>query len=220
LVLLGKPGSGKGTQAQRLLSVHQLKNIATGELIRRAIAEQTDLGKSFQHYTSNGLLVPDEVVWSLVEHALDEEPQFPHFLLDGFPRTLPQAELLNKALEKRSWPLSAVIYLEVPDKELICRAVGRRFCSSCGRIYHEEYAPSQRGLHCEQCDGALLWRQDDREEIVRARIVEYQQKTSPLLNFYRECGLLQTIDGVGNPVEIFARIETALARLPQKSILS
>lgn len=211
IVLLGKPGSGKGTQAKRIARNEHVPAISTGDLIRSAIAEGTELGHRFKSYTEKGKLVPDELVLAMVEERLEKPDCSGGFLLDGFPRTVPQATALEAYLAERGTPMHAAVYIVVPDEELVDRAVGRRYCTECGATYHVNFAPPKVDNTCDQCGHApLQQRTDDREEVVRARLKEYEQKTAPLVDFYRKRGLLVQVDGVGSPEDVAQRIETLL----------
>lgn len=212
LILLGKPGSGKGTQSKHIAAAHGIPAISTGDLIRDAIDEGTELGKRFQSYTESGQLVPDELVVAMVDERLDKADTRDGFLLDGFPRTVPQAEALDQLLEERSVGLDSVIYLKVPDDMLVDRAVGRIVCCNCGASYHLRFKPPTRSGICDVCGHQdFKQRDDDREEVVRKRVAEYEAKTSPLVDFYRGKGVLSDVNGVGSPSEVQERIEHALA---------
>jgi adenylate kinase len=211
IVLLGKPGSGKGTQAKRISRDEDIPAISTGDLIRSAIADGTELGQRFKSYTEKGKLVPDELVLAMVEERLEKPDCSGGFLLDGFPRTVPQATALEEYLTERGTPMHAAVYIIVPDEELVGRAVGRRYCTECGATYHVEFAPPTDSDTCDNCGHApLQQRSDDREEVVRARLSEYQEKTAPLVDFYGKRGLLVQVDGVGSPADVEERIETLL----------
>lgn len=211
LLLLGKPGSGKGTQAQRIARDENIPAISTGDLIRAAIAEGSELGAKFKSYTEKGLLVPDDLVLAMVEERLAKPDCHRGFLLDGFPRTVPQALALEEWLKERNMPMFAAVNIVVPDDELVLRATGRRFCPNCGATYHIKFAPPKVENVCDRCQHSPLeLRADDREEVIRARLVEYEEKTAPLVEFYRSRDLLVRIDGVGSPQEVERRIETVL----------
>ncbi len=210
LILLGKPGSGKGTQSKRIAEDEGIPQISTGDLIRASIADDTALGEKFKSYTDSGKLVPDQLVVDMVEERL-LQPDCAHgFLLDGFPRTVPQAESLEAWLAKQSWPLTNVIQIDVPDSILVERAVGRRFCAACGCSFHVKFAPSKVDGVCDACGEALQQRDDDRADVVKKRIDEYSRKTAPLAAFYKERGLLLSVDGEGAPAEVEGRIEAVL----------
>jgi adenylate kinase len=210
VVLLGKPGSGKGTQARRIAKSAAIPAVSTGDLIRSAIATGSELGKRFQGYTNRGLLVPDDLVLALIEERLNKSDCQGGFLLDGFPRTIAQAEALERWLVHQGTPLDATLNINVPDSALVERAVGRRFCPTDGNSYHVKFAPPQTAGVCDACGTALEQRPDDRADVVMARVAEYKGKTAPLLDFYAQRKLLVEVDGVGTPVEVGARIDQAL----------
>ncbi|MEZ4272291.1 MAG: adenylate kinase [Myxococcota bacterium] len=210
LVVLGKPGSGKGTQSQRIAAQDGIPQVSTGDLIRRSIADVTPLGLKCKSFTDKGRLVPDEVVLGMVEERLAMEDCALGFVLDGFPRTLPQAKVLEDWMDSRGIPLSAAINIAVPDSVLVERAVGRRFCLSCGASFHVSFAPPRIEGVCDTCESILQQREDDRAEVVVARVKEYNSKTAPLTEFYRERSLLFEVDGVGSPESVENRIETVL----------
>lgn len=210
LVLLGKPGSGKGTQAKQIAKKFGIAPISTGDLIRRAIADKSELGREFSSYSDRGLLVPDQLVLALVQESLGAAGNEGGFLLDGFPRTVPQAQSLEDWLLNRGHSLNGVLNIVVPSNILVERAVGRRFCVRDGSSYHVKFAPPKHPGICDQCGGALQQRDDDREEVVNQRLLQYEQKTSPLVGFYQLRGKLINIDGVGTPLEVEGRIAAAL----------
>lgn len=211
LILLGKPGSGKGTQSKKIAAAHGVPSISTGDLIRDAIREGTELGRRFQSYTDAGKLVPDELVVAMVDARLDKDDVAAGFLLDGFPRTVPQAEALEGLLQERGTELNVVVYIDVPDDLLVERASGRIVCGNCGTTYHRTFYPPKVAGECDVCHHrGFVQRDDDKEEVVRKRIAEYDAKTSPLIEFYRSRDLLRDVDGVGTPAEVEDRIEIAM----------
>lgn len=210
LLLLGKPGAGKGTQSLRIAARAGIPAISTGELIRCAIAEGTELGRRFKDYTEKGKLVPDELILAMVEERLSESDCQRGFLLDGFPRTKPQAEALEAWLQERAMALTAAVSIVVPDHVLVERAAGRRYSPSSGRTYHVKYAPPQVSGKDDVTGEDLIQRDDDREEVVRARLEEYQKKTAMLADFYRVRSLLVEVDGVASPEDVERRIAEAL----------
>ncbi|MEM6531425.1 MAG: adenylate kinase [Myxococcota bacterium] len=211
LVLLGKPGSGKGTQSRSIAEEHRIPAISTGDLIRDAIKEGTELGKRFQSYLAKGELVPDELVVAMVDERLDKPDTSEGFLLDGFPRTVPQAEALEQLLGDRDMNLDRVIYIKVPDELLIERATGRIICCSCGATFHKTMKPPKKKGICDVCGSTeFKQRDDDREDVVRKRVAVYEAETAPLVEFYRGKGVLKDVDGVGSPSEVRDRIESAL----------
>lgn len=213
VVLLGKPGSGKGTQAKQIARAGGIPSISTGDLIRSAIKGGSPLGQRFREFTDKGYLVPDELVLAIIEERLALPDCVNGFLLDGFPRTIPQAEALERWLQSRGRPLDATLNIQVPDSVLVERAVGRRFCPNDGSSFHVRFAPPRTTGVCDQCGGPLQQRPDDRADVVMARVGEYKEKTAPLLGFYQTRGVLLEVDGVGTPQEVGERIRVTL-KLP------
>jgi len=213
VVLLGAPGVGKGTQAQRLAQRDRTVRISTGDLLREAVRQQTPLGLEAKRYMDQGGLVPDAVMIGLVREQLSARNGHGGYVLDGFPRTIAQADALNRLLDEARDPLEAVINLEVAEPELIRRLSGRRSCPKCQRVYHVESAPSAKGANCEACGTALVQRDDDRPETVKNRLKVYHDQTSPLLDYYKERGLLRSVDGLGSLDVVTERV---LRQLSQK----
>lgn len=209
IVLLGPPGSGKGTQAVKLAAKLGAAHIATGDLFRTEIAEETELGILANEYISHGNLVPNDVTNALVESRLTKNDA-EGFVLDGYPRTLDQADALEAALTKLGRPLDGAFLIDVPDSAIVERAVGRLLCNSCGAIYHLKFKPPQVAGICDNCRGILSVRDDDTPSTVRHRLTVYHRITAPLLGFYGSRALLTRIDGVGNPDEIFNRLVAAI----------
>ena len=209
-LLLGKPGSGKGTQSKHIASVRGIPAISTGDLIRAAISGGSELGVRFKSYTDRGLLVPDELVVEMVAERLSKDDAKKGFLLDGFPRTVPQAEALERMLVERGQPLDAAVNIDVPDDIIIERTVGRRSCPKDGTVYHVKFNPSKDGTTCDVCGTPLVQRKDDQAEVVTARINEYEAKTRSLIDFYRGRGILIDVDGVATPEHVEKRIESAI----------
>jgi len=195
LLLLGPPGAGKGTQAARLAEKLKIPHISTGDMFRRAMAEGSPLGLVAKSYMERGQLVPDDVTIGLVQERLGAEDCAAGFLLDGFPRTVAQADALEKILRELGRPLDRAVNLVVPDEKLIERAVGRRVCPNCGATYHVIYNPPRQEGICDVCGHPLRQRDDDREETVRRRLEVYYQQTEPLIKYYERAGLLENVNG-------------------------
>ncbi|KJF25718.1 adenylate kinase [Clostridium aceticum] len=211
-ILLGPPGAGKGTQASVIVNEFHVPHISTGDIFRYNIKQGTDLGKKAKIYMDQGLLVPDELVVAIVEDRLKQEDCKNGFLLDGFPRTVPQAEALDNALVKMDISLDRVINIEVDKDKLVRRAVGRRICKECGATYHLEFNPSSKGELCDQCGGKLYQREDDTEETVSKRIEVYLKETQPLIQYYQERDLLMVINGDQDIAIVSKEIVDALGR--------
>jgi adenylate kinase len=212
VILLGPPGSGKGTQAQKIAEQYHIPQISTGDILRSAVKERTPLGVEAQGYMDQGKLVPDEVVVGIVRDRLMVSDCKKGFIMDGFPRTLPQAEALDATLGEMKWEIDHVISIEVDNEELLRRLTGRRTCRTCGAMFHLMFNPPKKDGICDQCGGELYQRDDDQEETIRARLQVYDEQTAPLIAYYREKGLLRTIDGVGKIEEIFQAIVKALEK--------
>ena len=210
LVLLGGPGSGKGTQAERLCAELRLPHIATGDLFRENLRQATDLGKLAQTYMNRGELVPDDVTEAMVEERLAQPDTQGGFILDGFPRTLPQAGALTEMMTRLQRRIAAVLYIKVPDEALVGRLSGRMICRACQAPYHLQFKlPRQAGV-CDSCGGELYQRADDNPQTVRARLVSFHGQTEPLIAYYRPAGLLHEIEGEGPLAEVSARSLAAL----------
>ena len=209
-ILLGPPGAGKGTQAKMLTERYGVPQVSTGDILRAAVAAGTPLGKEAKTYMDRGALVPDEVVIGIVRDRLGEPNCRKGYLLDGFPRTVAQAEALNRMLKKLGAPLPRVVSLEVGEEELVKRLSGRRTCPACGEPFHvESHSPRVEGI-CDKCGGRLIQREDDREETIRRRLQVYRKETEPLIGYYQNQGLLKTVNGLGEAGEVFARVSRAL----------
>jgi adenylate kinase len=205
LVLLGPPGSGKGTLAKPLAQHLAVPHIATGDLFRAEIEAETELGVLANEYISNGNLVPDEVTNEMARKRLGEADAT-GFVLDGYPRTLDQAHALDAALVELQRPLDAAILIDVPDDKIVARAVGRLLCPNCGAIYHLVNKPPQLAGICDICRGVLKTRDDDTPSTVRHRLAVYHRITSPVLGFYEAQGNLKKVDGVGTPDEVLKKV--------------
>jgi adenylate kinase len=210
VVLLGPPGAGKGTQAKLLQEKFAACQISTGDILRKAVAEKTPLGQEAAQYIDRGALVPDDVIVKLVAERLKDKDCEKGFILDGFPRTIPQAESLDAILKEMGLSLNRVLSVQVPREVIIERLAGRRSCKSCGALSHMVFSPPKKAEVCDHCGGELYQRHDDEEETVANRLKVYEKQTAPLVNYYRERGLLREIDGVGAVDEIRARVFGAL----------
>jgi len=210
VVLVGPPGAGKGTQAQFIASHLSIPKISTGDIFRANVKGGTALGKQAKEYMDRGDLVPDEITIAMVRDRLAEDDAAAGFLLDGFPRNVPQAEILKKMLAEFSARLDVVLELVVDDDEVVRRLSGRRTCGNCGHIWHVLFDPPQRDAVCDVCDGELFQRDDDREETIRHRLEVYQEQTAPLTSFYADEGVLVGVDATGPVEEITERAMMAL----------
>lgn len=211
LVMLAPPGAGKGTQADVLARRHEIPHIETGDLLRRAIEEETPTGREAKQYVESGNLVPDEIVVKLIRQRLDEPDCDPGFILDGFPRTIQQANATERMLRDLDCTLDAVVTLEVGREEIVRRLEARRVCSECGATYHLEHDPPAEQGTCDRCGSELIQREDDRPETILQRLSEYEEKTEPLLGFYRDRGLLVTVEGEQPIDDVTEEIEEQIA---------
>ena len=210
VVFLGPPGAGKGTQARDLVREWGVLHLATGDLLREAVAAQTPLGVAAKRYMDQGALVPDDVIIGLVAERLGAGDAAKGFILDGFPRTIAQAEALARLLKDRGQPLDTIVYFEVSEPELLRRLTGRRVCRACGHSYHLTSNPPKRADVCDACGGELYQREDDREATVRNRLDVYRRQTAPLLDYYRQRNLLGTVSGEGPVATIRNTIRSAV----------
>jgi adenylate kinase len=212
LILLGPPGAGKGTQAERLRDDFGLAHISTGDMLRAQVAEGTELGQQAKAYMDRGELVPDQVIIDMITERIAQDDAREGFLLDGFPRTEAQADALAEAVQAAGRSLSAAILIEVPDEEVVQRLAGRRVCvKNPGHIYHVEFDPPKHEGICDQDGARLLQRDDDREETIRTRLEVYHKQTAPLIDYYESRGLLRRFDGQRPVEELGDRIRATLA---------
>lgn len=212
IILMGPPGAGKGTLAKQLMSAYHLAHISTGDMFREAIKAGTDLGKLAKSYIDRGDLVPDEVTIGIVRERLAKEDCKDGFLLDGFPRTLPQAEALSKMSKEIDRPIEVVVNLDCDNKELIRRISGRRVCKTCGAPYHiESMKPKVEGV-CDICGGPLFQRADDNEEALKVRLEHYVNDTKPLLDYYQAIGLLASFNSLVGSADLFDQVSEFLKK--------
>jgi adenylate kinase len=210
LILLGPPGAGKGTQAKRLIDKYGIPQISTGDILRAALKERTELGIKAKEYMDKGALVPDEVVIGIIRDRLTQPDCQKGYMLDGFPRTVVQAEALDGVLKKMGSKIDHVISIEVASDELMKRLTGRRTCRKCGSGYHVVFDPPKKADGCDKCDGDLYQRDDDNETTVGSRLQVYENQTKPLIDYYTKKSLIRPIQGTGSIDDIFGRITAVL----------
>jgi adenylate kinase len=213
LILLGPPGAGKGTQAERLQADFALAHISTGDMLRAQVAQGTELGEKAQKYMNAGELVPDEVILGMIGQRIGEQDAREGFLLDGFPRNTSQADALAATLADSGRHLTAVLLIDVSDKEVVRRLAGRRVCLKSGHVYHVEFDPPKREGVCDQDGSRLIQRDDDKEETIRRRLEVYARQTAPLIEYYESSGLLRCFDGRRDPNEVHDHIRATVATL-------
>lgn len=206
IVLLGPPGAGKGTQAKYIAEKYELAHISTGDIFRKNISEKTPLGIKANEYIQKGQLVPDELTVAIVQDRIQEDDCKKGFLLDGFPRTIPQADALSEALKAMGTNLDHVLNIEVPEENLIARLTGRRVCPKCGGSFHVIFNPPKRENICDHCASELIQRADDSAETVKSRLNVYNKQTQPLIEYYSAKGLLRNIDGEQDIKKVFEDI--------------
>jgi len=215
LVFLGPPGAGKGTQVKTLSKMLNVPSMSTGDVLRSEVASGSELGRLAKNYMDRGELVPDDVVIKIVEKWLREGNAKRGFILDGFPRNLRQARELDEILKREGVELTAAIYLDVPEDEIVRRLSGRLSCKRCGAVYHIQFNPPKEDLKCDACGGELYQREDDREEVVRQRFRVYVESTRPVLDYYRDTRKLLVINGLGTITEVNKRIIEELREMTQ-----
>ena len=210
IIMLGAPGAGKGTQAKKIAAKYSIPHISTGDIFRANIKNGTELGNKAKTYMDQGLLVPDELVVDLVVDRVKQEDCKNGYVLDGFPRTIPQAESLTKALSDRGEAIDYAIDVDVPDENIVNRMSGRRACLTCGATYHVTFAPPAKEGICDVCGAELVLRDDDKPETVQKRLAVYHEQTQPLIDYYKEKGVLHSVDGTKDMEEVFQSITEIL----------
>jgi len=210
LMLFGAPGAGKGTQAKFLIEKYGIPQISTGDILRAAIADKTDMGMEAKKFMDDGKLVPDSTIIGIIKDKLAEDDCAKGFILDGFPRTLPQAEALSALMKEMNISLDKVISLNVPDELIVGRITGRRVCSKCGASFHVEFNPSKKEDVCNYCEGELIIRKDDNAETVKSRLGAYHEQTAPLIAFYTDMGVMIELDGTKDVSDVTADMIAAL----------
>ena len=213
LVLLGPPGAGKGTQAERLVTDFDLPYYATGDILREAVKDGTELGKEAKGYMDRGELVPDELICKVIMERIDQPEAEDGFLLDGFPRNKQQADILENALEQRGRTLTAVLLIDADDDEVIKRISGRRVCVKNGHVYHVDFDPPKHDDVCDQDGSRLIQRDDDKPETIKKRLEVYHAQTKPLIDYYESRSILRHFDGSRTPSEVHDHIRATLATL-------
>ena len=206
IVMLGAPGAGKGTQAKKIAAKYNIPHISTGDIFRANIKANTELGQKAKTYMDQGLLVPDELVVDLVMDRFAQDDAKNGYVLDGFPRTIPQAEALDEAISKAGEKLNYAINVDVPDENIIHRMSGRRACVACGGTYHTKYIPTKVEGICDVCGGKLILREDDKPETVKKRLDVYHEQTQPLIDYYENSGILRNVDGTVDMEIVFNEI--------------
>lgn len=217
LVFLGPPGCGKGTQAKRVSQRYDIVQLSTGDMLRQAIADKTETGLKAKGFMDVGELVPNEVVIGIMKERMAKPDCRSGYILDGFPRSLKQAESLNAMLKELSQDLSAVINFSIPDENVISRLTGRRVCKACGAPYHVKFNPPLKEGVCDRCQGELYQRDDDNEETVKNRLGVYRRDTEPLVNYYKSLGLLYDLKGWGDIEDVFSDLCSLIDRLREGS---
>ena len=210
IIMLGAPGAGKGTQAKKIASKYEIPHISTGDIFRANIKNGTELGKKAKSFMDQGLLVPDELTVDLVMDRIQKEDCKNGYILDGFPRTIPQAEALDQALKVLGDKLDYAIEVDVPDENIVKRMAGRRACVHCGATYHIVHAPTKVENICDVCGGDLILRDDDKPETVTKRLTVYHNQTKPLIDYYKEEGILETVDGTADLEDVFKAVVAIL----------
>ena len=213
LILLGPPGAGKGTQAQRLVDDFDLPYYATGDILRGAVKDETELGREAKEYMDKGELVPDDLIVRVIGERLDSDEARDGFLLDGFPRTVPQAEALHAGLDRLGRSLTAAMLIDASDEEVMRRISGRRICVKSGHVYHVDFDPPKNDGICDQDGSRLIQRDDDKPDTVQKRLSVYREQTKPVIDWYEKAGLLRRFDGDRSPEEVHDHLRATLATL-------
>ena len=211
VILLGGPGVGKGTQAQKLSEKYDVPHIATGDILRQSVKDRTEMGLMAKFYMDKGQLVPDDVVVGIIEDRLAQSDAGAGFVLDGFPRTIPQARALDGLTAKMNMPLDAVINIRASADTIVRRLSGRRTCQDCQAVYHVEHSPPKNAGVCDRCGGQLYQREDDKEETIKNRLQVYEKQTSPLIDYYRRSGKLKEVSGDSTIEEVYTEICNSLS---------
>ena len=206
IIMLGAPGAGKATQAKRIAEKYGIPHISTGDIFRANIKEGTELGMKAKEFMDQGLLVPDEVTIGMLLDRIKKEDCVNGYVLDGFPRTIPQAESLTKALEEMGQKIDYAVDVDVPDENIVSRMSGRRACITCGATYHVQFAPPKAEGICDKCGAELVLRDDDKPETVQKRLAVYHEQTQPLIDYYRRAGVLVSVDGTQSMDQVFESI--------------
>lgn len=207
LILMGPPGAGKGTQAERLSKEFLIPHISTGDIFRKAIKEETELGRRLKEYLDSGALVPDDITIGIVKERIQNKDCEKGFMLDGFPRTVSQARALDESMKELKKELDRVIYISVSEETLVERLTGRKGCKKCGTVYHISFNPSKNNSKCDLCDGELYQRSDDTLETVKNRFKVYLDNTRPLIEYYSQKGILEEVDGNKSVKEVYKNIK-------------
>ena len=206
VILLGAPGAGKGTQAKMLSEKFLIPQISTGDILRKAVKEGTNLGIEAKGFMDRGELVPDRVVIGIIDERIEGKDCKNGFILDGFPRTVLQAEELDRILKNKGYPLNVVLSIDASEEEIVKRLGGRRSCKECGEVFHIDFNPSKKAGVCDKCGAELFQRKDDNEKTVRERLKVYNKQTSPLISYYKDKGKLKSVSGEGDIKEIFSSL--------------
>lgn len=212
IIMLGAPGAGKGTQAKMIAEKYQVPHVSTGDIFRANIKNGTELGMEAKKYMDQGLLVPDELTVKILLDRVAQADCAKGYVLDGFPRTIPQAEVLDEALNKLGQKIDYAINVDVPDENIVKRMSGRRACLKCGATYHLEHVPPKKEGVCDTCGSELVLRDDDKPETVLNRLKVYHDQTQPLIDFYTKKGVLKTVDGIMDMKDVFGAITDILGK--------